>query len=104
MGRKPYKKILLSDEEYKVVNKIAHWTRVDESWFDLADRILSMADQTPQYTAVWDMERKHWVSLQFGLKLLRESFGGREDEDFVKENVLNKRELKVWQSLWKRIW
>lgn len=38
MGRKPYKKVLLTDSEFKVVNKIAHWTRVDESWFYLNDR------------------------------------------------------------------
>lgn len=97
MGRKPYKKIHLSDEEFKVVNKIAHWTRVDESWFYLNDK----NDGT---TAVWDMEKNYWVSLQFGLKLLRESFGGQEDDDFIKEKVLKRKELKVWQNLWKKIW
>ena len=96
MGRKPYKRVLLTDSEFKVVNKIAHWTRVDESWFYLNDR----DDGT---TAVWDMEKNYWVSLQFGLKLLRESFGGREDEDFIKEGVLNRKELAVWQKLMERI-
>ena len=104
MGRKPYKKVLLTSTEFEVVNKMAHWTRVDESWFHLTDEWDKSKNPAQPYTCVWDMERNAHVSLQFGLKLLRESFGGREDEDFVKEKVLNKRELKVWQSLYKRIW
>ena len=95
MGRKPYKKIHLTTTEFKVVNKVAHWTRVDESWFYLNDR-------TESETAVYDMERNYWVSLQFGLKLLRESFGGKEDEDFIKFGVLSRKELKVWQKVFER--
>ena len=96
MGRKPYKRVLLTDSEFKVVNKMAHWTRVDESWFYLNDS----DDGT---TAVWDMEKNYWVSLQFGLKLLRESFGRPESEDFVHLGVLTKKEYNVWQKLVERI-
>ena len=103
MGRKPYKKIVLTHEEYKVVNKIAHWTRVDETWFYLTVRKSGVCNPLVE-SCVFDMERKANISLQFGLKLLRESFGGQEDEDFIKEKVLNRNELKVWQNLWKRIW
>ena len=38
MGRKSYKKIYLSKEEGDVVDKIAHWTKCDESWFCLVDK------------------------------------------------------------------
>lgn len=102
MGRKPYKKILLREDEYKVVSKMAHWTRVDESWFHLIVR-KSGDCQTPLQHCVLDMERKAPISLQFGLKLLWESFGGREEEDLIKEKILSKKELKTWQNLLARI-
>ena len=95
MGRKPHKKIRLTNTEFKVVNKVAHWTRVDESWFYLNDR-------TESETAVYDMERNYWVSLQYGLKLLRESYGGIEDEDFIKDGILSRKELKIWQKVFER--
>ena len=94
MSRRPYKKVLLTDSEFDVVDKIAHWTRVDESWFHLSDR--------DGYTAVYDMERKSWISLQFGLKLLRESFGG-DDGDFVGMGVLTPKEFEVWSGIIARI-
>ena len=93
-GRCP--RIRLTPEERRVVNKVAHITRCDESWFSLADE---WGRGNGQYDEVYDMERHYRVSLRFGLKLLNESFMSSDDN----LGEMYPSEALVWTALLRRL-
>lgn len=97
MGRKPYKKVYLNDEEGKLVEKIAHWTKCDESWFCLVDK----EENGIKYSCVYDLETKHNISLQYGLKLLGESFNERFD---LADGMFDDKDKKIWEGIKKKLY
>ena len=97
MARKAYKKIILSKHEGEVVNKIAHWTKCDESWFCLMD----CEKDGAKYSCVYDLERKHYISLQYGLKLLGESFDERFD---LSDGYLTDNDKMTWDAIKAKIY
>ena len=97
MGRKCYKKYLLTKTEGDVVEKIAHWTKCDESWFCLIDR----EEDGVKYSCVYDLEKKHIISLQYGLKLLCESFDERFD---LTDNYLTENDKIIWDRIKTKIY
>ena len=96
MGRKSYKKIYLTKEEGNVVDKIAHWTKCDDSWFCLVDK----EENGVKYSCVYDLEKKYNVSLQYGLKLLGESFDERFD---LADGYFTDEDKKVWENIKKKL-
>ena len=97
MGRKSYKKIYLSKEEGDVVDKIAHWTKCDESWFRLVDK----QENGVKYSCVYDLEKNYNVSLQYGLQLLGESFDERFD---LADGYFTDEDKKVWENIKKKLY
>lgn len=102
MGRKPYKKIKLTDEEFNVVEKIADLCKV--GWFSIAGDTIDSTNgkvvnkpHSTEYDECYDQESKRYISLQYGLKLLGESFS---DLDLI---GLTEDEKTTWLNLICRI-
>lgn len=89
-------KFKLTREELTVVRAIARHTRCDESWFSLASDVGK--SHSPEYDEIYDLERKYTISLQYGLKLLNESF-----RSSVYSDAISKVAMKIWDNLLKRI-
>ena len=90
-------KFKLTREELTVVRAIAKHTRCDESWFSLASDVGK--SHSPEYDEIYDLERGYTISLQYGLKLLNESFRSSDYSDEI-----SKVALKIWDNLLKKIW
>lgn len=102
MGRKPYKKIKLTTEEYDVVQSIAYQTHCD--WFSIAGDTVELVTgkvankvRHADYDECYCWETKHYISLQYGLKVLGESFGDLNLLDLTED------EKKIWLNLLERI-
>ena len=67
--RKPYPKVLLSNEDFDIFEKVARKSKID-TWFQLRDRRDKATGKC--HTAVFDLEHGRFVSLQFGVRLLSE--------------------------------
>lgn len=89
-------KFKITREERTVVRAIARHTRCDESWFSLASDIGK--SHSPEYDEIYDLEGGYTISLQYGLKLLNESFRSSDYSD-----TISKVKLKIWDNLLKRI-
>lgn len=89
-------KFKLTREELTVVRAIAKNTRCDETWFSIASDVGK--SHSPEYDEIYDLERGYTISLQYGLKLLNESFRSSDYSD-----TISKMKLKIWDNLLKRI-
>ena len=84
-------------EGLDVVDKIAHWTKCDESWFCLVDK----EENGVKYSCVYDLEKNYNVSLQYGLKLLGESFDERFD---LADGYFTDEDKRVWENIKKKLY
>lgn len=76
--RKPYKKILLADKHWDILEKMARKSKID-AWFSLRDK--KEPDGT-EHTVVRDLERNRDVSLQFGVRVLNEGISPDPKSDY----------------------
>jgi hypothetical protein len=91
-------KFKLTREELTVVRAVAKHTRCDETWFSIASDVGK--SHSPEYDEIYDLERGYTISLQYGLKLLNESF---RDSPYYMNNAISKVGVKIWDNLLKRI-
>ena len=76
--RKPYRKILLDNRHWDILEKVARESKID-AWFSLRDK--TEPDGT-RHTVVRDLERNRDVSLQFGVRVLNEGISPDPKADY----------------------
>ena len=91
--RKPYPKVLLSNEDFDILEKVAHKSKID-TWFELRDRKDKTTDKC--YTAVFDLDQGRFVSLQYGVRLLSE--GCSPLSSMADDCQMTKEEVNQFQS------
>jgi len=99
-GRKPYPKHKLTEAEHDFVCLMADTTQCN--WFTIAGSTIDLATgkrlhfKSDEYDCVYDLERRRFISLQYGLRLLMEAFEGGGHLDGLRGRS---DELKVWNRL-----
>ena len=97
-GRKPLPKVKLTEEEHDFVCMMADVTQCN--WFTIAGSTIDLATgkrehfKSDEYDCVYDLERRRFVSLQHGLRLLMEAFESAGHSD-----RLRGPNRKLWNRL-----
>lgn len=112
MGRKPYQKYQLTDEEYNIVNRIADslklgWFSIAGTWADGEGRHQYMRCKrfgydsgSSKFDICYDLEMRHYTSLQFGLTALNDAF---EADEPLNTSRLTKEEISIYKNLLKKL-
>lgn len=98
MMRKPYPRYLLSGKEFDALEKLARRSKID-CWFSLEDVTDPVSGIS--HTVVYDLERRHRVSLQYGVRLLLE--GSSPLEDMKEDYGLSRTEVSAIGNLAKKL-
>lgn len=80
----------LTDKEFNVVDKLAHSSKMDESWFSITE------DENGQ-DVVYDLEEEESISLKEGIEILNDGITPYDLDS------LSSEELKIYKDLLKKL-
>lgn len=112
MSRKPYPKYKLTTDEYNVIDKLADkmkcgWFSIAGTWMDGRGKPYPMKckkygydSETSDFDICYDLEMRHFVSLQYGIRNLNYAF---EADEPLNSTFITTDELNTYKGLVKKL-